>query len=375
MGRTCTALLCTALLAITATGCKYGDPEPFSEPFWVVGGEIDPDTLNRGMEAYTLYCYACHGWHGDGNGPASYALRPPPRDFRTGLFKFAGVAEGDGVARDEDLLRIIKHGLNGTAMLPWDIPPETLNDIIQYMKTFSRDGEGYRDPEGELAPPFEFTDDPWVGKEDAAVKAGQDVYHGKAKCWTCHPSFLPIEGIVDAGKLYSQDIKDIPEASVLFESKLQDSKYTTRVRHPVYTRKDGVTCKTDADCDVDKGQVCDTSYAIQMIGPRIFEDEDGVNGRCIHRVRAFPPDFTMNTVRSYRPPTKEELEAGVNLDRGRKGLYRTLAHGLAGSAMNGWRGVLTEDEIWATAYYVESLIEQKDSVPAWDAKKRLKAAK
>ena len=106
MGRALLAFLGAALLAISAAGCQYGDPEPFSEPFWVVGGEIDADTLNRGMESYTLYCYACHGWHGDGNGPASFALRPPPRDFRNGLFKFAGAAEGDGLPHDVDIVHI-----------------------------------------------------------------------------------------------------------------------------------------------------------------------------------------------------------------------------------------------------------------------------
>lgn len=374
MGRVSLASLCALLLATTLVGCQYGDPEPFTEPFWVVGGEIDPDTLNRGMEGYTLYCYACHGWHGDGNGPAAFGLRPPARDFRDGLFKFAGVAEGDGMPHDEDLERIIMHGLNGTPMLPWDIPKSTVTAIIHYIKTFSRDGEGFRDPDSELAPKFEFTDDPWVGKEDLAVQTGQNVYHGKAKCWTCHTSYVSGEEIVKAGKLFNQEIKDLPAADELFESKLQDSKYTTRVRHPVYTRRDGIPCKTDADCDTDKQQVCDLDYAVQSIGPRIFKDPEGVNGRCIHRTRYLPPDFTMNTVRSYRPPTSEELEKGENLDRGRKDLYRTLAHGLAGTAMNGWKGVLSDDEIWATAYYVESLIRQKDSVPAWDAKKQLKAS-
>lgn len=112
-----------------------------------------------------------------------------------------------------------------------------------------------------------------------------------------------------------------------------------------------------------------------MIGPRIFQDPKGVNGRCVHKVRYFPPDFTLNTVRSYRPPTEAEKAAGENLDRGLRDLYRTLKHGLAGTAMNGWKGVLADDEIWAAAYYAESLIQQKDSVSAWEAKNRLKAGK
>ena len=64
--------------------------------------------------------------------------------------KFAGVVEGDGLAADEDLHRIIKHGLNGTAMLPWDIPDTVICDIIHYIKTFSLEEEGYRDVEAEF---------------------------------------------------------------------------------------------------------------------------------------------------------------------------------------------------------------------------------
>ena len=74
---------------------------------------------------------------GDGKGPAAIGLRPPPRNFKQGQFKFAAVASGQ-LPNDEDLLRIVQKGLHGSAMLPWnDVPERDLIDIIQYIKTLS----------------------------------------------------------------------------------------------------------------------------------------------------------------------------------------------------------------------------------------------
>jgi mono/diheme cytochrome c family protein len=96
---------------------------------------VDAGTLNQGREGFMLYCYACHGEKGDGKGPASHYLRPPPRDFRSYTFKFTGTPEG--LPHDQDLERIVKGGLEGTAMLPWDVPPTVLKNILHYIKTFS----------------------------------------------------------------------------------------------------------------------------------------------------------------------------------------------------------------------------------------------
>ncbi len=44
-----------------------------------------PDGLQgdaaRGAAAYRINCVACHGEHGDGQGPRAYFIRPVPRDF------------------------------------------------------------------------------------------------------------------------------------------------------------------------------------------------------------------------------------------------------------------------------------------------------
>src|SRR5438067_111732 len=83
------------------------------------GRTVDAATLNRGRDAYQQYCRPCHGERGDGHGYSSPGLRPPPRDFTQGIFKF-GHTPIPTLPPDAELASIVRRGLNGTAMLPWD---------------------------------------------------------------------------------------------------------------------------------------------------------------------------------------------------------------------------------------------------------------
>ncbi|MBK6688670.1 MAG: c-type cytochrome [Deltaproteobacteria bacterium] len=182
-------LLASASLALWACG---GEPE-FTQPLKLAGGkEISPATLARGKERYTLYCRACHGDLGDGRGPAGIGMRPPPRNFTEPAFKFGGVAAGE-LPPDEELVRIVKGGLNGTPMLPWDVPEQDLLDIIQYIKTFNVIWT-----EDEPGEKVVISDDPWVGKEAQGVERGKIVYHATAQCLKCHPAYATKQEIWDA---------------------------------------------------------------------------------------------------------------------------------------------------------------------------------
>ena len=66
---------------------------PFTAPL-TLGGR-DRRAARRSStarEVYTHYCRPCHGDAGDGKGTAAAGLRPPPRDLRLGVYKFAAVA-------------------------------------------------------------------------------------------------------------------------------------------------------------------------------------------------------------------------------------------------------------------------------------------
>ncbi|MBM4359520.1 MAG: c-type cytochrome [Deltaproteobacteria bacterium] len=210
--------------------------------------------LDKGRQLYIHYCYACHGLNGDGRGPASHGLRPAPRDLRMGLYKFDTVATGS-LPNDIDFARIIKGGLHGTAMLKWDLKNDELYYLIQFLKTFpeptcnaytdtspeclekqaaypdssleagkasvweakvekvtpslKKVGVDVGQPKPTGAPivmqhydetgtvVVDAPEDPWVGKESEAVKKGEELYHFKLQCTTCHAHYLSRKAIYD----------------------------------------------------------------------------------------------------------------------------------------------------------------------------------
>src|SRR5262249_8451823 len=149
------------LLVLLATGCG-GAPKRFHKSQVLGGKKVSARALDNGAEKYRVYCQACHGLEGDGKGPASLGLRPPPRDFRLGKFKFAPVPAGHP-PNDADLMRIVKGGLHGTAMLPWsDVPDKDLYDILQFIKTLSP-----RWADGKPGEPIVAPADPWGAERKA----------------------------------------------------------------------------------------------------------------------------------------------------------------------------------------------------------------
>jgi heme/copper-type cytochrome/quinol oxidase subunit 3 len=134
---------------------------------------------SRGREAYQQYCRPCHGEHGDGRGFSSLGLRPPPRDFTQPIFKFGHVKLGT-LPPDAELERIIRKGLNGTAMLPWGVSDGELHDVVQYLKTFSPRWKSEPVGEAIVASPDPFG----AARAAAAVAEGKALY--AQTCAACH---------------------------------------------------------------------------------------------------------------------------------------------------------------------------------------------
>jgi mono/diheme cytochrome c family protein len=246
-----TILKLLVLFAFLVAGCFY---EPYPQEGWATkaitqeyffpsrGADGKPTVegdywsvkdLNLGRHSYMHYCYACHGVDGDGKGPASYGFRPPPRDFRKVAFKFGAVRSGEKPS-DDDLVRIVLGGLHGTPMLEWDIPEPQLRRIIAFIKTFPPapcdpevDGKEKCDKEAAEFPdgkPNKWQDrytrgkrkglfkpigeaivvpkkDPWAGKSQEAIAKGAEVYHLKAQCATCHPSYMTRQELSDLSEV------------------------------------------------------------------------------------------------------------------------------------------------------------------------------
>jgi len=275
------------------------------------GGETDVDTsraaefgfqtsvrtslVQEGREAYNRFCQGCHGPEGDGNGPAARFLRPRPRNFQVANFKFSSTRSGQ-LPTDEDLKRTITEGLMGSAMPGWDLlPARTVTALVAYIKTFSPKWN-----ERSAAPPIPQVNDPYRGLEDksAAIARGEAVYHGFATCWTCHPSYV--------------DTDKINEYLVAMENPTRDA-----------------------------------------FRNNLFQSEGKANseGEVV-----FPPDFKRDFVRS-----------GASIDD----LYRSIGAGITGTAMPTWidsmeipsahggEPLIRPNDVWAAAYYVQSLVLQR----------------
>ena len=177
---------------------------------------VSAETLTHGRQDYVQFCASCHGFQGDGYGRSAQTLRPPPRDFRAAQFKFAKITKD--LPDDDALMAIVKGGLDGTPMYEWDISDERLADIITYVKSLSPAGDpendvdpvGWRDPYAQIGAALVAGDDPWAGKESAAVEAGEQLYH-KYQCYNCHPGYGSAEQLngwrdMDAGTEYPDDL-------------------------------------------------------------------------------------------------------------------------------------------------------------------------
>lgn len=216
-------------LALLLAGCA-SPAKRFKKSRTLGGKKVSAHALNRGSEQYQVYCAACHGVAGDGKGPAAIGLRPPPRDFRQGKFKFAAVSSGQ-LPNDEDLMRVVKGGLHGTAMLPWnDVPDKDIFDIIQYIKTLSPRWEDSTPGE-----PIVPTTDTWGPERKAdAVNRGMKLYHGFAQCLLCHPAYEPFE-VVNASsmELSKREAQFRPDA---FNAVLKESDYGFKIMPPDFLR-------------------------------------------------------------------------------------------------------------------------------------------
>lgn len=106
---------------------------------------MDPKHLEFGAGVYSGRCAGCHGVSGDGQGPAAAYLRPRPRDYRKGVFKFTATPYGQKPAR-QDLVRVIRRGAKGTSMpaFPW-MSDADLQAVVDYVIYLSCRGqvEGY----------------------------------------------------------------------------------------------------------------------------------------------------------------------------------------------------------------------------------------
>jgi mono/diheme cytochrome c family protein len=103
--------------------------------------QTKPEVLKRGLAVFTQRCAACHGALGNGEGPVAAYLRPRPRDYRLGMFKFTSTPFG-AKPRREDLIRTVLRGAKGTSMPAFALlEEEDLQAVVDYVIMLSQRGE------------------------------------------------------------------------------------------------------------------------------------------------------------------------------------------------------------------------------------------
>jgi mono/diheme cytochrome c family protein len=98
--------------------------------WWLIAGNASAVRAQDAKQAYEKTCVPCHGASGKGDGPVGKMLKPPPKDFATGI-------KG---ASDADLAKIIKEGgkaVGKAATMPaygTKMSDEQIQGLVQYIK-------------------------------------------------------------------------------------------------------------------------------------------------------------------------------------------------------------------------------------------------
>jgi cytochrome c5 len=282
---------------------------------------VNKDVLNLGWRVYKRNCAACHGDLGDGRGYAAPGYNPPPRDLRTGMFKFGGVVAGTGLPHDEDLERIIRQGLHGTPMLEWDIAKGQIEPLIWFLKSLSDEGKGWRSADAELGEHIPIPENPYANNKAAQAESatrGSALYHADATCWKCHPAYESRETIWQ--QAVDLDVGAPQFAPDMYQSKPKESKFS-------------------------------------------ISGQPGF-------ITILPPDFTLNSIRS-----------GNQADQ----IYRVISAGVDGTAMTSWREFYIDaietaaqgegrDPIWDLTYFIMKLQNDTPSTEALAARGAFRAS-
>lgn len=132
-----------------------GIPTPASDegqtPQPMTGGSswISTDLYQKGRYVFERNCQVCHGRWGDGRGEMALGMRPRPRDFTAGLFKFRSTPSGF-LPTDLDLERTIRGGIANSSMPAFGpLSDPELKAVVAYLKTFS---PNWSQPERHWAP-------------------------------------------------------------------------------------------------------------------------------------------------------------------------------------------------------------------------------
>jgi mono/diheme cytochrome c family protein len=223
----CFLFISTVLLVTSCEETYFHEEKVFAG-----GLVVDATTLNKGRAIYQEYCMACHGVNGDGKGVAYKGMKVPPRDFTLGIYKFGNVISGE-LPHDQDFVTILKKGLHGTAMLPWDLTEGQAFAVVQYIKTFAP--KAWEGKDKKLGEKIHVPKDPYgLAHKSAAIEEGRKIYHLQAECQSCHRGYVSQADYKAMYEKHNNEALDDFDPD-FFKSKPQESEYDITTLPPDFT--------------------------------------------------------------------------------------------------------------------------------------------
>ncbi len=110
---------------------------------WLAPSAAFAGDVEAGKPKYEMFCVACHGATGIGDGPGAVGVQPAPRDFSKGDFKFD--ADGNGTpGEDADLKLVIAKGAaefgGSSSMTPWAgaLTDEDIDNVVAVIRSLEK---------------------------------------------------------------------------------------------------------------------------------------------------------------------------------------------------------------------------------------------
>ena len=309
----------------------------------LASGPVRSDIVDR------EHCAHCHGVTGDGMGPTAAFLKPYPRDYRPGIFKFKSTERADKPTH-ADLLRILRNGIAGTSMPSFALLSEPQIDaLVEYVKYLSIRGETELslmrayfelddDANGILPETREFLVDetltPIAEKWKSAAAAqivvpdmpadidlaesiakGKELFYGdKANCVKCH-------GVTGLGDGQANDYDDWSKAIVEINKEIKGG-----LAKAGETSTSGMSAEDAAEHRKQVAWLGRFSHVV---------DGDALVPRTIP-----PRNLRLGVYRGGRRP----------LD-----LYYRIHAGINGAPMPAAKGTVPPEDIWHIVNYIRSL--------------------
>jgi mono/diheme cytochrome c family protein len=108
------------------------------EPPWVTGIPVDvtSEFMDRGQERYNIFCSACHGWTGEGNGPVARRAEELQEGTWTPPLSYHSQAVRDRPVGH--LFNTITNGIRSMPAYGTQIPVEDRWAIVAYIRALQR---------------------------------------------------------------------------------------------------------------------------------------------------------------------------------------------------------------------------------------------